>query len=69
MAPSEAANVAMSIAYAPPSPATEISTPAITGPATRASVNTTSSTAIAARSWSSRTRRGVSAFRAGRWKP
>jgi hypothetical protein len=56
----------MSIAYAPASPTTAISTPAMTGPATRAKVKTTSSTAIAASNWSSRTSRGVSALRAGR---
>jgi hypothetical protein len=64
----EAANVAMSIPNAIGRLKTAIRTPAIVGPVTRASVETTSSTAIAASSWSSGTSRGVSAFRAGRWK-
>jgi hypothetical protein len=61
--------VAMSMPYAPGSPIAAISTPPSAGPATRASVKTTSSTAIAASNCSSPTRRGVSEFRAGRWNP
>ena len=50
---SDAPNVARSNAYAPAKPTVAISTPASAGPATRERLNTTSSTAIAASSWSS----------------
>ena len=54
---SEAANVTRSRPYAPGSPMPAMRTPPIAGPRTRASVKTTSSTAIAASSWPSPTSR------------